>query len=427
MSGGPKGIGSVPGLYVATAGGGTELLRIQPMAFPFCWRSFRPAAPPPSPKMRCRPSECMSMCLTPNAKDYSCAWSAGLRMTVYSVRACATKRATDSRTASSAWPSANAWAFSSFLRFVKDDESSTNAPGFGRRSVLQRIHRMLSPRNSMSSDALNGQTVVDRLLGEATRTELTTAVAGALSSVLYANQATPSVGFSLLPPDVQDAMREVELRIGTPGEEPERRHRSTVWAARHIARSSLIHHQRTDHRELAAHAAAALGTGHLASEGLAQNAAQGVPVEMSFICRSTSSWAEALGPNRCRIVSQLDEGCGDCLHETGWPAQIHPRPLAGRRRHRPKGSDRRARDGRPSRPARIGSGSARSGSRLRQRADPAPPGRSRRPATATKSSMRTGARMLLLSQARAMASSGTTPLPPPASSSGLACSGVHTK
>lgn len=68
-----------------------------------------------------------------------------------------------------------------------------------------------------------GATVVDRLLGEATRTELTEAVGGALSSILFANQATPSVGFSLLPPDARDAMREVELRVGSPGEAADRR------------------------------------------------------------------------------------------------------------------------------------------------------------------------------------------------------------
>lgn len=68
-----------------------------------------------------------------------------------------------------------------------------------------------------------GAAVVDRLLGETTRTELTNAVGGALSSILYADQATPSVGFSLLPPDAHEAMREVELRIGSPGQAAQRR------------------------------------------------------------------------------------------------------------------------------------------------------------------------------------------------------------
>lgn len=99
---------------------------------------------------------------------------------------------------------------------------------YERAGLWSKIGAATNPSDAVAAelDQLGrtyGQTVVDRLLGEATRTELTTAVAGALSSVLYANQATPSVGFSLLPPDVQDAMREVELRIGTPGEEPERR------------------------------------------------------------------------------------------------------------------------------------------------------------------------------------------------------------
>lgn len=63
-----------------------------------------------------------------------------------------------------------------------------------------------------------GQTVVDKLLGATVRGKLTEAVAGTLSSVLYADQAKPSVAFTLLPREAESTMQEVELQIATPGQ-----------------------------------------------------------------------------------------------------------------------------------------------------------------------------------------------------------------
>ncbi len=63
-----------------------------------------------------------------------------------------------------------------------------------------------------------GQTVVDKLLGATVRGKLTEAVAGTLSSVLYADQAKPSVAFTLLPREADSTMQEVELQIATPGQ-----------------------------------------------------------------------------------------------------------------------------------------------------------------------------------------------------------------
>ncbi len=63
-----------------------------------------------------------------------------------------------------------------------------------------------------------GQNVVDRLLGPEVSGSLKDAVAGTLSSVLYAGEAEPLVAFTLLPHDAEDAMREVELQIAAPGQ-----------------------------------------------------------------------------------------------------------------------------------------------------------------------------------------------------------------
>ncbi|HWI18723.1 MAG TPA: AAA family ATPase [Vicinamibacterales bacterium] len=68
-----------------------------------------------------------------------------------------------------------------------------------------------------------GRTVVDELLGEELRVRLTDRVAGSVADVLYADEPGSGLEFSLTPLDAQQALRQVELRLTTPGQPESRR------------------------------------------------------------------------------------------------------------------------------------------------------------------------------------------------------------
>jgi putative ATP-dependent endonuclease of OLD family len=139
----------------------------------------------------------------------------------------------------------NDGVFRSRMRFEKEDGIEDGAVGLAEREVLgflllpavrEARHEFydrsglwakigaateISPEVRLELTELGrqyGETVVDKLLGVTVRGQLTDAVAGTLSSVLYAGQATPKVAFTLLPHDAEDAMQEVEVQIATPGQ-----------------------------------------------------------------------------------------------------------------------------------------------------------------------------------------------------------------
>jgi putative ATP-dependent endonuclease of OLD family len=135
--------------------------------------------------------------------------------------------------------------FRSRMRFEKADGIEDGAVGIAERELLgflllpavrearrefyerSGLWAKIGAANEVSPEVVDelaelgrryGETVVDKLLGPAIRGKLTDAVAGTLSSVLYADQATPSVAFTLLPHDAEGAMQEVELQLATPGQ-----------------------------------------------------------------------------------------------------------------------------------------------------------------------------------------------------------------
>jgi putative ATP-dependent endonuclease of the OLD family len=74
---------------------------------------------------------------------------------------------------------------------------------------------------AIGSDA--GRGVVDGLLGAERAVEVADSVTGLVSTVLFADEAATSLDFSLLPTDVTEALRDVEVRLASPDQPSSRR------------------------------------------------------------------------------------------------------------------------------------------------------------------------------------------------------------
>lgn len=68
-----------------------------------------------------------------------------------------------------------------------------------------------------------GRSVVEGLLGEQRAADVTTSVTTLVSSVLFAEQGHPSLEYSLLPTDLRQALRSVDVRLGSPDQAAARR------------------------------------------------------------------------------------------------------------------------------------------------------------------------------------------------------------
>lgn len=85
-----------------------------------------------------------------------------------------------------------------------------------------------------------GRQVVEGLLGPSRAQEVTDAITGLISSVLFADVAQPSLSFSLLPEDVRQALRSVEMRMQSPDEQTARRVSSQSVGTQSVAMFGLF-------------------------------------------------------------------------------------------------------------------------------------------------------------------------------------------